>query len=145
MQKATRYQHMQNISPFFIHRLFKRHLYFSATDQLPHVATESVILLHLRFYCTPQQGFDCVYNSKKYLPWLERGRRVLGKTDSLSNTSNSPLYDEVPSSVTFSHLSPVSMKAENSASNPLGLIIHLIIKTAHFPSSHFPLSTTTFQ
>lgn len=145
MQKATGYQYLQNISLFFILRLFKRHLYFCTTEQLTHVVTESVIPLHLQFYCTPQQSFDCIYNSKKYLPWLERGRRVLGKTDSLSNTSNSPLYYEVPSAVMFSHLSPVSMKAENSASNPLGLIIHLVIKTAHFPSSHFPLSTTTFQ
>lgn len=65
MQKATRYQHIQNISPFFIHRLFKRHLHFGTTDQLPHVATESVILLHFQFYYTPQQSFDCVYNSKE--------------------------------------------------------------------------------
>lgn len=48
-----------------------------STSVLPHVVTESVIPLHLQFYCTPQQSFDCIYNSKKYLPWLQRGRRGL--------------------------------------------------------------------
>lgn len=110
-----------------------------------------MLFQNLWFSCTfdftihLSKAFGCIYKSKKYLPWLERGRRVLGKIDPLSNTSNSPLYEEVPSSVMFSHLSLVSMKAENSASNPLGLIIHLTIQTARFPSSQFPISTTTFQ
>lgn len=81
----------------------------------------------------------CTQLKKNFYQWLERGRKVSSKTDSLSNTSRLYRTTKLTTFPWSTFLSYVfsSMKAENSASNPPGIIIHLVIKTAHFSIKPF--------